>query len=288
MNLRIFAALVVAPALGFGAAQAATFRITPEDAFHEIMASAAYGDTVMVAPGTYSKTVMYSGIHLMSESGPSETIFTNYENWCIKAEGVDSLAVIEGFTLDGSRAAEGVIYCENSKLTIRNCVIQNGWSGVRSMFSDIRVENCKITDCQNGVYFYESAGTVSSNDISGCINGVSLVSSNTIVVRNNIHGNSLGIVVSKHSEPAIGGTLASANRVYGNPGGGLKNDANLKQSGIRTLKPKLLELGYNYWGTDCPDSLLFRGGPVVFKPWVDETGKQALSECTASGKASGK
>ena len=284
MNRRFAASAIGAICLQTAVAHSAVVRITPEDSFHDLISSAAYGDTVMVAPGTYYRTLMYSGIHLMSEKGPSETIFANSEYWCIKADGVDSLAVIEGFTLDGGRAAEGVINCENSQLTIRNCVIRSAWSGVRSMFSDIRVENCKFSECQNGVYFYESQGSITSSEFTKCVTGISIVSSSPIVARNEIHGNSLGIAVSKHSEPTIGGTLASANRVWGNPGGALKNEGNTKRSGVRTMNPLTLHVPYNYWGSDCPDRLLFRGEPVVWAPWVDETGSRALETCPASAE----
>jgi parallel beta-helix repeat protein len=246
--------------------------------FQRLVDSAAYGDTVLVAPGKYHAVIMRSGIRIIAERGPKETVLSNDRLWVVKADGVDSLASIEGFTLDGIKAAEGVVLCEESKITVRDCIIRGGWGGVRSMFSDLTVQDCKIEDCQNGIYFFESKGRILANEITRCSNGISLVSSSTTVQRNTITGNSVGIAVSKHSEPSIGGSLATANRIYGNPGGFIKNTANVKRSGVRTMKEMTLQVPYNYWGSNCPDSLEFRG-PVEYAPWVNEEGTGAISKC---------
>jgi len=274
--------LIVSILLGLafaGSASAATWRVTADQEFQDIVDSAAYGDTVFVAPGQYVRVTMRSGIHLVAEQGPQETVIRNDRFWVVKADGVDSLAVVEGFTLDGIKAAEGVVYAENSQFTVRDCFIRGGWSGVRAMFSDITVQNCTITDCQNGVYFFESDGLISSNEFTKCINAISLVSASPRVLRNEIHGNSLGFSISKHSDPSIGGTLATSNRVWGNPGGGIKNTALQKKFELRTMKPKTLRVPFNYWGSDCPDSSEFRG-PVEWSPWVDETGTRSIETCT--------
>ena len=76
--------------------------------------------------------------------------------------------------------------------------------------------------------------------------------------RNEIYHNSLGISISKHSDPVVGGSLAGANRIYENPGGGVKNTALQKKYELRTMRPATLRLPYNYWGADCPDSSDFR------------------------------
>jgi hypothetical protein len=151
------------------------------------------------------------------------------------------------------------------------------------MYSNVRVENCKITNCQNGCYFFESEGSILANEISQCINGISIVSSAPRVQRNIITSNSLGISVSKHSEPSIGGSLATANRIYGNQAGYIKNTALAKRFSVRTVKPLTLQVPYNYWGSNCPDSLEFRG-PVEYRPWVDETGAGALEKCPPAKK----
>lgn len=247
----------------------------------ETIDSAAYGDTVLVAPGTYKRVILRNGIRLISEKGPEETLLKHNTFYVVQGEKVDSLAVVEGFTIDGVKGAEGVVYAEESSFTVRNCVISGGWSGVRALYSDLRIEGCTIRDCQNGIYLFESGGIVAENDIQLCMKALMIISSNTRVLRNSITRNSLGIHVEKHSEPQIGGTLATANRIWNNAAEALRNDGFQKQSGIRTWKPMTLSVPFNYWGSDCPDSTrLFRGG-VEYKPWVDETGMRSLEKCSA-------
>lgn len=282
MTVRIPAAwfllgFLFAPAFG------ATVRLTPDLGpilIQDTMDSAVYGDTVLVAPGQYKTLTVRNGITLMSEEGPDVTVF-RYDHEVVNANEVDSTTVIQGITVDGVRASEGVIVAENSKVRIRDCILKNGWVGVRSIYSDIVIENCVIHDCQNGIYLFESQGSISSNEIRKCLIGISLVNAAPRILRNTITGNSLGISVAEHSDPSIGGSLATANRVFGNPGGAVKNTALIKRSGVRTLKPYTISVPYNFWGTDCPDSTMFRG-PVLFRPWVTEDGKRSLDTCEAA------
>ncbi|MGQ0720980.1 MAG: NosD domain-containing protein [Candidatus Eiseniibacteriota bacterium] len=266
------------PALGGSA------RITPEMdhvSAQETMDRCVYGDTVWVAPGKYMQLTVRNGIRLISEAGPAETIFRYGQNHVFNVSEVDSTTLVQGFTLDGVKASEGVLVVEKSKARIKDCVIKNGWSGVRGIFSEFVVEDCTITDCQNGIYLYESAATVAGNRIQRCINAINLVNASPRIVRNTISGNSLGILVTEHSDPQIGGSLASANRIFGNAGGAIKNDGLIKREGLRTMTPLELHVPHNYWGTDCPDSTFFRGD-VDFKPWVDETGTRSLATCASA------
>jgi parallel beta-helix repeat protein len=263
---------------------AGSARVTPEMdhvAVQEAMDRCVYGDTVWVAPGKYMQLTVRNGIRLISEAGPAETIFRHGQNHVFNVSEVDSTTLVQGFTLDGVKASEGVLVVEKSKAHIKDCVIKNGWSGVRGIFSEFIVEDCTITDCQNGIYLYESAATVAGNRIQRCINAITLVNASPRIVRNLISGNSLGISVTEHSDPQIGGSLAAANRIFGNAGGAIKNDGLTKREGLRTMTPLALHAPYNYWGTDCPDSTFFRGD-VDFKPWVDETGTRSLATCASA------
>ncbi|MEZ5066756.1 MAG: NosD domain-containing protein [bacterium] len=276
----VFPALFSLTLIGSAPAGAKTWAASEWVAIQDALDSAAYGDTVLVAPGTYDRLVLRSGITLMSEKGPEDTILRNGRFWVVKAEGVDSTAVIEGFTLDGIKASEGVAYLEESSLTIRHCVIKNGWSGVRALYSKPRIENCTIRDCQNGVYLYESEGVVLENDIQLCLTAINVVSSRSRILRNTITRNSYGIQVSDHSQPAIGGSIASANRVWNNAAVAVKNTAYITRNAVRTMQPMTLEVPFNFWGTDCPDSSMFQG-PVEYAPWVDESGTRSLRKCGA-------
>lgn len=264
-------------------AAAAVWRAGEWSKIQEAIDSAAYGDTVLVAPGKYDRLIIRSGIHLLAENGPEETFLQNGRHWVIKADGVDSSAVVEGFTLDGRKSAEGVIYAENSQLRVVDCVMQNAWSGVRSLYSQLRIENCTFTQCQNGIYMFESEGFVTGCDIQLSVQGINLVSSSPRISRSTITRNSYGIIVTEHSDPQIGGSIATANKIWNNAAGNIRNDAYLKKSALRTNKLMTLQVPMNNWGTDCPDEQEFIG-LVVWSPWVNEAGTQAIEDCEASAK----
>ena len=254
------------------------WRVVEPFELQETIDTASPGDTVFVGAGVYGPVTLRSELLLIAEAGPYETILESGQVWCVKAEGVDSTTVLEGFTIDGIRSAEGVITADNSFFTVRDCVLRNAWSGVRAMYSDLRIVNCTIRDCQNGIYLFESGGILRDNDIRNCINGINLVSSSPRVIRNEIVGNSIGISLSEHSDPRIGGSLATANHVRENRAGNVLNRALEKRFSVRTMKPMTLKVPYNSWGADCPDSLWFRG-PVIWSPWVDESGTRSLDDC---------
>jgi parallel beta-helix repeat protein len=283
---RTLPALLVALA-AVGAARAEVWPASEYEQIQNSIEQAEYGDTVLVAPGTYGRLVLRPGIRLIAEKGPEETHLEHNTYWVVKAEGVDSLTVIDGFSLSGGGAAEGVILAKESSLTVKNCVIRGGWSGVRGLYCNMTIDNCTIQECQNGIYLFESEGVVVDNDIQLCITGITLVSSSPRVLRNTITRNTLGLRVAEHSDPSIGGTIASANRVWNNVAGAVKNEAYLKRQGIRTMKPMTLRVPYNFWGSDCPDTILFRG-PMEWAPWVDVSGKRSIDHCEESDGQAGK
>jgi hypothetical protein len=206
--------------------------------------------------------VLRNGIRLMSERGPEETFIRHSTFWVLEAEGVDSLAVVEGFTIDGLKAAEAVVTAKNCYFTIRNCTIRGGWSGVRAHYSDLRVEQCSIQDCQNGFYLFESGGVITGNDVQLCVKGFTLVSAQPQIIRNTITRNGLGMEVLQHSDPSIGGSVTTANRIWNNAAGAIRNDSYIKQNAIRTR------------------------GPVEWRPWVDESGEHSIEQC--AGKPTGR
>jgi hypothetical protein len=143
-----------------------------------------------------------------------------------------------------------------------------------------------VSDCQFGVCLEETKGDLLECDVRRCVTGVLLINSAPRIIRSTITGNSVGVSLTEHSDPQIGGSLATANRIYGNPGGAIRNEAYAKENGIRTMRPYTLSVPYNFWGSNCPDSTIFRG-PVKWVPWLDETGKKSLERCApaASPKA---
>lgn len=274
-------ALVILTCIEALPAAAGVLRVTEKAKLQEALDTAAYGDTVLVAPGTYSRIVMRSGIHLLAEKGPEETLLTEASFWVIQGKAVDSLATVEGFSIDGKRGAEGVVFAEESQFTLRNCVIRSGWAGIRALYCDLRIEGCTIRDCTNGIYLFESGGLLTGNDIQLCHQALDIVSSHPRMVRNSISRNGLGIRLEKHSDPEIGGSLATANRIWNNAAGALRNDSYEKRQSVRTWIPMTVKVPYNFWGSDCPDSSLFRGS-VEWRPWVDESGTRSIEKCSAA------
>lgn len=284
MLARSLAAIAVLPALMASAAFAGIVRIeTGMDymKIQEVMDRAAYNDTVYVEPGQYMMLTVRNGIRLIGEQGPENTVF-RHTGAVLNASQTDSTTLIQDVTVDGVKASEGIIVAEESQMRIRGCILKNGWVGVRGVQSDFHLEDTEIDNCQSGVYLFESTGTISNCRIHKCITGIQLVSSSPRILRNEISGNTLGMSVSEHSDPVVGGTLATANRIFGNPGGALKNTALEKRGGLRTMDPLTLAVPFNYWGSDCPDSSETFRGPVRFRPWVDESGKKSLESCPAS------
>lgn len=264
-------------------ARAAVWPVSDAMKLQEVVDSAAYGDTVLVAPGKYLFVVLRSGITILSEKGPQETMFKHSTFFLVQGDGVDSLATIEGFTIDGLKGAEGVVYGKESQFTIRNCIVRGGWSGIYAEYSDLRIENCTIRDCQTGLYVVEAGGVMTGSDIQLCHTAITLLNATPKIWRNTVTRNSLGIYVKEHSDPQIGGTLATANRIWNNASGAIRSEAMGKNSGVRALKSMTLKVPYNFWGSDCPDSSLFRGS-VEWKPWVDESGTRSLEKCSTSPK----
>ena len=235
MTVRIFLSallLVAIPSL----ASAKIHRVTEPEKFQLVIDSAAYGDTVGVPPGTYPRIIARPGIRIVSEKGPLETTIRNERIFVVRAEDADSLNLVEGFTLDGVKACEAVVDLKRSTFVLRNCVIKGGWAGVRGQFSTVRSENCQIRACQNGYFLEETKGDILENDIRGCGTGIHLISSSPRILRSVLTGNSMAIAVVDHSDPSIGGSIATANRIYGNPGGAIHNMATIKQEGLRTLQ----------------------------------------------------
>ncbi len=184
--------------------------------------SAAYGDTVLVEPGTYYKEtdpdwdyhwiVMKDGVTLISELGPEVTILVemsskkgNITIWC------DSVgdARIEGFAImDANPAPAG----EN-------------WDRAIGIFSsDVTITNNVIHHFETGIWVSGEPPqwelpVIYSNEIYDCLYGIDVdhfwILDSPYIVSNHIHDCHLGIR-SHDSAPYIG-----ANTIENNDGIGL-------------------------------------------------------------------
>ncbi len=108
---------------------AVTFRVPSDYAEIEIaMRMTDPGDTVLVAPGTYTEwTVpLFSGVTLLAENMEhgATVIHAGDHTFAIVAEYVDSSALLRGFTL--RNATSSGIFLDNSDPRIEDClIIQN-------------------------------------------------------------------------------------------------------------------------------------------------------------------
>jgi Right handed beta helix region/FlgD Ig-like domain len=149
MPHRPYSFLYLLLVLLFAAPADATTRRVPSE-FPTIQAgidAAIVGDTVLVAPGTYTGTgnfnINFNGrdIVLISEDGPEATIidaqggpFPNDRRVFVLISGETQAARIEGFTITGGRSYQtgpggGGILCSPASPTIARCIIRENWAG---------------------------------------------------------------------------------------------------------------------------------------------------------------
>jgi len=123
--------MLAAPAFG-----ATTHVPADQPTIQAAIDSAAAGDVIVVAPGTYSETIDFLGkaITLRSSGGPLVTVIsgsgTDSVVRCVSGEGPDT--ILEGFTITGGSALEGGGMLNiGSSPTIRECVFSGNSAGDR-------------------------------------------------------------------------------------------------------------------------------------------------------------
>jgi Right handed beta helix region len=171
--------------------------------------AASPGDTVMVAPGTYSEhdLAMKSGVVLLGQ--PGETANTvidgNALGPVINCIGVDADATIGNFTItNGDNGTGGGIYCFDSHLQIANCILHSNHAG------------------EGGAIYFDNASptlenlTIYGNEVIGYGGGL-LCNNSTPYIQNTIIANNGGQAVHCSSNPGIP-TLVCCN-LFGNTGG---------------------------------------------------------------------
>jgi predicted outer membrane repeat protein len=108
--------------------------------------AAAVGDTVIVAPGIYSESVLLHGgpITLRSQAGPAITIIdaTAFSQGILVYKTVDEGTILRGFTVQ-SGATAGVTCMVGTAVTIESMVLtQNAGPGIVSVFASPEVAGC--------------------------------------------------------------------------------------------------------------------------------------------------
>ncbi|MHC4737571.1 MAG: right-handed parallel beta-helix repeat-containing protein [Planctomycetota bacterium] len=203
------------------------------DTIQAAVNAAYYGDTVLVADGTYTGDgnrdieVDGKGITVRSENGPENCIIDCNAMWSEHHRGFtfhnnqDVNSVIEGFTIiNGLTWDEGGgagIICQDSRLTISNCNIRGNTASGRGGYA----AGISVID---GIYLINNC-TISNNsgehDGSGGISceNSALTISNSTVTDNFSERRRGGIFCSDDSDVAITNCTISGNSGYWEGGG---------------------------------------------------------------------
>lgn len=208
--------------------------------------SAAAGDTLLVAPGTYSDTThvridqemkavnvhLYKSIKLLAEGAPFNTMIDGSKSdIAIYAEGIDRSGEIRGFTIrtyfggyacvDGGfssrtsmQFSEGVsIYCDNSDLLISANELIDNICSINLENSPVVIKGNRILRSILGINCNErSDATIQYNDINEC--GIAILSydltSRPAIIENDISEGCNGIL--SHGSLIAGNRLSSFNK----------------------------------------------------------------------------
>lgn len=198
--------------------------------------AAQTGDTVLVAPGTYTGTALAltvdflgKAITVRSAQGPGVTTLTTpFGRVVTFASGEGAASVLEGFTINGGN---GGVLCHGASPTIRACVIANNTGvmsggGVRIVADGGQVASPLIEDCRielNGAFDH---GAGISVEVDG---GVGSPTLRRCSIANNValdcHGGGEGAGASFTRQSGVCQPLIEECRVQGNStigkGGGL-------------------------------------------------------------------
>ncbi|MFN8178602.1 MAG: right-handed parallel beta-helix repeat-containing protein [bacterium] len=178
-------ALAVAVALAFpGGSRASLEKAIRVPADHPTiqkgMDAAAAGDTVLVAPGTYTENVaVRDGVVLMSEKGASETTIAYDTSVKSENEAVISLqqstnsTEVIGFSIDGKGVAKrGILAIGDGEPVIAECRIVGAANGIGShrnsapYILDTKIEQAQVA----GIFVQSGSADIRHCDLSGSAN----------------------------------------------------------------------------------------------------------------------
>ncbi len=243
--ISIHRTLLLIPALlvGAGSALGATLQVPADHSSIQAgVLAAAPGDTVLVAPGTYSELIqMRPGIVLKSSDGPDSTILVSpglgtgpLDEVLLECpEGIGADTIIEGFQMDAADLAGTAIDCPSSHPTIRGNVIRGfGWA----------------------VRCYDGASPLIEDNLieDGRTFGVLAKASSPKIFRNTFRNNSPSAVTvsGKDSRPIIGGSRENSNRILGG------------SQAIRIDTRNDIDATWNDWGWEVMSEMDSKGYPA--------------------------
>jgi len=174
--------------------------------------AAVNGDTVIVAPGTYTGTgnreidFLGKAITVRSENGPENCIIDcNNKGLGFRfSNGENANSVLVGFTITNSYSS---VYCRNSSPMITDCTITGNAGGIYCGNSNPTITGCTITgNADGGIFCDNSSPTIISCTITGNTGG-------------NIGGDGGGISCGNSSSPTITNCIITGNTASGDGGG---------------------------------------------------------------------
>jgi len=219
----------VALCLGFApsSGRSAVIRVPGDQpTIQEGVSAVGVGDTVLVAPGTYTgplnRDIDFGGTNLVlvSEFGAGLTIMdcSSAGRGFLFASGEDSTSILDGFTVTGgSHEIGGAVYCKGSSPTVRNCEFSGNQStGVGGAVACIAASPL-IADC---VFMGNSSELALEGEGGGlyCSQGAAPAVRRSLFFGN---GSDMGGAVScsENSAPVLSGCLCLENA--GDSGGAL-------------------------------------------------------------------
>lgn len=197
------------------ASQARTWYIAPDgtgDAptIPDAADSAAYGDTILVAPGTYICpdntdysfywVVLTSGVSLLSSEGADATIILDNTSYFYPHAVVDiaeaSDCLVRGFTFRREQRTawyHGIVTWKTTGCAIESCTFEGFHnaieiSGKTQPTVSPLVSRCYFTRCTVGVecanIYPENTPVIQANDFHDCVWGVYCFSAAPVITRN--------------------------------------------------------------------------------------------------------
>ncbi|MCA9319504.1 MAG: hypothetical protein KDB53_02155, partial [Planctomycetes bacterium] len=197
------------------------------------------GDTVLVAPGTYSERIDFGGrdIRVRSSGGPAVTIIAAGRSGTVVEllSGESSLAVLEGFTITGGRGTQDVNgsfpfsgggIAIDSSATIRNCRITNNETpeigtsgdggGIFCFGGSPTIINCQIDHNRTATpQVQEMNGTPAGRGAGVFIGANATATLIGCVIRDNRCGDGASPSPDPGGAPSSGGTGGDGGGVWG-------------------------------------------------------------------------
>jgi parallel beta-helix repeat protein len=228
---RLLSSFAAFAAISFAAAGAhaeKTIRVPAEQAtISKAMEAAAAGDTVLVAPGTYTDIVLLKdGVILRSESGtPENTTIafgeppaTDQNQAVVSLQKCSNSTQLVGFTIDGlDKARRGVLVIGDGAPVISDCTIRKATVGINTARNAApyvqftRTEACSLA----GIHVQGGSGDIHDCDLSGNTSYGLLVGGTTTPLRVRdcrIQTNKEGGVQATEGEFTMTGGVVSGNR----------------------------------------------------------------------------